>query len=276
MSRKVSTKSKHKKKKNNAGRIAAIMVLLLVVCAAVVVIQNRSDEGEAESGAQTEQSGVEASDVVQSGFNQTDQQDDQTESGIDGETAEEAGAFNLGYGLEITRIEKYAGVYYEAGDDRKVDGVLMIEVTNNGDDYIQYAEITLTGDSGTASFSLSTLYPGESMVVLEKDMKAYSEHITYTSAEVSNVALFSEVPSLCEDKLQIQQLDGAINVINISEEAIDGEIVIYYKNYIDGLLHGGITYRIRISDGLEAGEIRQIMADHFSGTESRIMFVTCG
>ena len=181
-----------------------------------------------------------------------------------------------GYGMEITAIEKYAGVYYEAGDDRKVDGVLMIEVTNTGDDYIQYAEITLTGDSGTANFSLSTLFPGESMVVLEKDMKAYSEHIVYTAAEANNVALFSEVPSLCTDKLQIQQLDGAINVINVSSEAIDGEIMIYYKNSIDGLLQGGITYRIRITDGLEAGEIRQIMADHFSGTESRIMFVTCG
>lgn len=274
MSRKVSTKSKHKKKKNNAGKIAAIMVLLLVICAAVVVIQNRKEDDQTESDTQTEQSQVETAEDEADQSN-AQAQTEQSEA-VSSDVTEKAGAFNLGYGMEITAIEKYAGVYYEAGDDRKVDGVLMIEVTNTGDDYIQYAEITLTGDSGTANFSLSTLYPGEAMVVLEKDMKAYSEHITYTSAEASNVALFSEVPGLCEDKLQIQQLDGAINVINISEEAIDGEIVIYYKNYIDGLLQGGITYRIRISDGLDAGEIRQIMADHFSGTESRIMFVTCG
>lgn len=274
MSRKVSTKSKNKKKKNNAGRIAAIIVLLLVVCAVLVVIRNHKEDGQAESDTQTEQSQVETAEDEADQSN-AQEQTEQSEA-VSSDVTEEASAYNLGYGMEITAIEKYAGVYYEAGDDRKVDGVLMIKVTNTGDDYIQYAEITLTGDSGTASFSLSTLFPGESMVVLEKDMKAYSEHIVYTAAEAKNVAVFSEVPSLCTDKLQIQQLDGAINVINVSGEAIDGEIVIYYKNYIDGLLQGGITYRIRISDGLEASEIRQIMADHFSGTESRIMFVTCG
>ena len=54
------------------------------------------------------------------------------------------------------------------------------------------------------------------------------------------------------------------------------DIVIYYKNSSRDMLYGGITYRIRISDGLKSGEIRQIVAKRFQENASTIMMVTVG
>ena len=82
--------------------------------------------------------------------------------------------------------------------------------------------------------------------------------------------------SLQEDKLQLQVLDGALNVINISGEDITGDVVIYYKNAAADVYYGGITYRVRIEGGIKADEIKQIMASHFSDSGSKVMFVTVG
>ena len=182
---------------------------------------------------------------------------------------------NLGYGLEITDVGKYAGIYMEDGTDDFVTDVLMIVVTNTGEENIQYAEITMTTAAGDAFFTLSTLPAGESVVLLEKNRMVWSDE-DYEFATMENTVLFTEELSLQEDKLQIQILDGAINVTNISGEAITGDIVIYYKNAAADLYYGGVTYRVRIEGGMAADEIKQIMASHFSTSGSKIMFVTVG
>ncbi|MBQ8813364.1 MAG: hypothetical protein IJZ85_02550 [Lachnospiraceae bacterium] len=183
--------------------------------------------------------------------------------------------FDLGRGLTLTKIGSYTGLYMEDGSNEIIGNVLMIKVENTGDEYIQYAEIALNGDNGTGNFVLTTLFPGQSMIVLEKDRKTCDSGAEYRGASAGNVAVFSAVPGLCEDRLEIQALDGVINVTNISGSDIAGDVVIYYKNSRGDLLYGGITYRIRITGGLKNGEIRQIVADHFSVSGSTVMFVTC-
>ena len=96
----------------------------------------------------------------------------------------------------------------------------------------------------------------------------------YDQVTSENVAFFSEEPTLQEEKLKFQIMDGAINVTNISGEDIGGNIVVYYKNAAQNLYYGGITYRITIEGGLKADEIRQVMTNHASDTGSEIMFVT--
>jgi hypothetical protein len=112
--------------------------------------------------------------------------------------------------------------------------------------------------------------------VLEKDRMKYSSAPEFTAAETGAVALFEEHPGMAEDKLEIQALDGVINITNISNEDITDDILVYYKNYIDGIYYGGITYRLRIEGGLKAGEIRQGSAAHFNPGNSTVVFVTCG
>ena len=184
-------------------------------------------------------------------------------------------SISLTHGLRITDVGSYTGVYMEDGSDEIVSGVMMIAVTNQGENAIQYAEITLPVGDRNAVFSLSTLPVGSTVILLEQNRMAYAAG-EYTTATASNVALFSAPLSLCEDQLEIQILDGAMNITNISGADIAGDIIIYYKNSAADVYYGGITYRVRLQGGMKADEVRQIIASHFSDSGSTIMFVTCG
>lgn len=182
---------------------------------------------------------------------------------------------NLGCGLYIKNVAKYTGIYMEDGSDEPVSGVLMIVVENTGDTDVQFAEIEMPVGNKKAYFKLTTLLAGESVVLLEMNRMAYA-NVEFTTAIAKNVALFNAPLSLCEDKIKFQILDGAINITNVSGGAITGNLVIYYKNSSGDMLYGGITYRVTITGGMAAGEIKQITGSHFSASGSRIMFVTIG
>ena len=188
---------------------------------------------------------------------------------------EETG-INIGYGMEITEIGDYTGIYMEDGSDELVSGVLMCVVSNTGDSTVQYAKFQLLCGEETAEFELSTLRPGDRIVVLEKNRMKYHHDLTYSAVMAEDAGLFAEEPSLCEDRVSIQMLDGIINVTNVSDEDITGDVVVYYKNAASDLLYGGITYRVRIEGGIPAGEIRQMNAGHMTQSGSEIMFVTIG
>lgn len=183
---------------------------------------------------------------------------------------------DLGHDVQLLEVGKYTGMFMEDGSDEIISGVLMLKIINNGDEAIQYAEITMSYGGETARFTVTTLLPGATMILLEQDRMAYSVGAVRGEAEMKNVAVFREPLSLCEDKLEIQVLDGAINVTNISGEDITGDVRIYYKNCADGIYYGGITYMLRIQGGIPAEGIKQLTASHFSDTGSVIMFVTCG
>ena len=185
-------------------------------------------------------------------------------------------AVTLKNGLTIEKLGSYTGIYMEDGSDEVVSGIAMITVKNTGEDNIQYAEITVKSGNAEGKFALSTLMPGQSVVVLEQNRKEYTEFGENFTAEANNVAMFNVTPTLCEDKIKIQPLDGAMNVINISDGDIEGDVVIYYKNSADDMFYGGITYRVRITGGIKNGEIKQIISDHFSSSGSTVVFATIG
>ena len=183
---------------------------------------------------------------------------------------------SLGKGLTLLEVGKYTGIYMEDGTDEIVSDVLMLIIRNDGEQDIQYAEFTVPTSGGDAKFTLSTLPAGEKIVLLEQKRMLWSAGEDYSNVKAEKVAVFSEPMNLCEDQLEFQILDGVINITNISDKDITGDIVIYYKNAAVDLLYGGITYRIRLEGGLKADEIRQIMGNHFAKSGSRIMFATIG
>ena len=182
--------------------------------------------------------------------------------------------YELGDGVIITDLIPYTGAFMEDRTDEVVADVLAIRITNTGEKYIQTMDILLSDGNVTAEFSVSTLFPGETAVVLEKNRMPYSDAPVFTDFETGSVALFDGDPGMAEDRLKIQCLDGIINVTNISGEDISGDILIYYKNYVGGMYYGGLTYRLRIEGGLKAGEIRQGTAAHFDPSNSKVVFVT--
>lgn len=176
-------------------------------------------------------------------------------------------------GLDIVRYGKYIGLYMEDGTDDFVSNVMMILVANNTQTPVQYAKIILTGPAGDAEFALTTLMPGESVVVLEASRKPYTDQDIYTEAKLENLAAFDEIPTCMEDQLLIEPLDGGFNITNISGEDITGEIAVYFKDMAGDVLYGGITYVCRIQGGMKAGEVRQIMSANFNQSGSRVVFV---
>lgn len=179
------------------------------------------------------------------------------------------------YDLQITEIGAYSGPYMEDGTDEDVSDVMMITVKNNGKQAVQYGEITMTSEDGeTALFKFSTLEADQEMTVLESTRKPYRNKDEYNVATAANVAYFRKNLSTYAGQLQIQPLGGGLNVINISQHDIDGEIIIYFKNLKDDRLMGGITYRGRITDGLKAGEVKQLMSQHFTEENTKVMFIT--
>lgn len=188
--------------------------------------------------------------------------------------AVEALALDLGNDLQIQDVGKYAGIYMEDGSDEIVTDVLMAVVSNHSESDVQLLNFTLSNGEKTASFSLTNLAAGASVVVLESSRMAYTTG--FDQAEVQNLALFSQPMSLCSQQLEISTVGSALNITNISGEDMTGDIVLYYKNSAADMLYGGITYRVRIQGGLKAGELRQIMPNHYHADSSTIVNITCG
>ena len=256
-----------KKKKSNGGRIAVILTAAVLILLGVLWFFVSRDGQEAPAATEPRETTASTDAPAEPSPNAS------TESTIPFKPeAEGVAGFSLEGGLEITRFGQYIGLYMEDGSDEFVDNVMMILVQNTGDQSVQYARITLTGPNGDAVFSLSTLLPGQSMVVLESARKPYFDGDIYTEATLDNVALFSETPSLLEDRLQIQPLEGGFNITNISGTDISGEIAVYFKDTAGDTFYGGITYVARIP-GLAADEVKQIMSANFTEKGSRVVFV---
>ena len=236
----------NQKKKGNKGLWIALGAAAVVVLAVVLVLVLRGGDDKQPDD--------------ESGKNPV----------INGEVS-----INVGSGLRIVDIGAYTGMYMEDGSDEGVSGVLMCIVTNEGDRGVEYAQLQLHDGEKDIPFTLTALLPGRSVVLLAQDKTAYDKKASYTATVAESVAFFATEPSLQADRLQIQGLEGGMNITNISKEDITGDVVIYYKNVAaDGLLYGGITYRTRISGGIKAGELKQGMTQHFSVKGSEVLFVT--
>ena len=255
---------KYAKKKNNPLLLAVLIIVLVAAAVAVAVLKMPGGEASGSDPVSTTVPGEEQTQPVTA---------EPTEAPSE---LPKPNGIDLGNGLIITKVAGYTGAYVEDGSDEQVSNVLMIEVFNYGVDPIQYAEISLAVGDKTAEFTMTTLPVGEKMIVLEKNRMAFDQSLEPGQAEARNVARFQVPMSLCSDKIQIQELNGALNISNISGQDIQGDIFIYYKNVSDDMLLGGITYRARIAEGMEKNGVRQILANHFTTGDSRIVFVTCG
>ena len=195
----------------------------------------------------------------------------------DGQTPGYTGSLsiNVGSGLTVVDIGPYTGMYMEDGSDELVSGVLLCIVRNDGERAVEYAQLKLHDGEKDIPFTLTALLPGRSVVLLAQDKTEYSQSANYTATMAESVAFFVSEPSLQTERIEVQGLSGGMNVRNISQSDIAGDVVVYYKNAAkDGLLYGGITYRARISGGLKAGELKQGMTEHFRLNGSEVLFVT--
>ena len=94
--------------------------------------------------------------------------------------------YELEYNLSITQFDNYTGEFIEDGSDQKIEDVMMIVLKNNGENTLQYAELTLEYESYSAEFAFSTLLPNEEMLVLEKNCQKYHEEEIISATPASH------------------------------------------------------------------------------------------
>lgn len=179
---------------------------------------------------------------------------------------------NLGYGVFLERVDSYTGTYMEDGSDQLVSGVMMIRVTNTGEEDIQLMNIQVAYADAVYNFMLTNLPAGGTAVLLELDRAPMPEGAPI-SATVDSVTLFSEPMEADFSVFEISGNDGVLNVKNISDADIGGTVYVYYKYKIQDVYYGGITFRVTIEGGLAADEIRQIVTSHYNPDNCEILMV---
>lgn len=178
-------------------------------------------------------------------------------------------AYLLEDSVYITEIGPYIGAFVEDGSDEFVENVMMIQVENQGDKLIQLTRIKL---NDIYEFEITTLLPGEKMLVIEKNKAPYPSDFLYDTAEMYHTAIFQEELSMAEDVLSIQEKEEHLVITNISGEPFAGGKV-FYKNMVDEVYLGGITYFGTIPE-LEVGETIEMMMGHYHQDSSKLRFVT--
>lgn len=176
--------------------------------------------------------------------------------------------------LIITAVSSYSGVYVEDGTDESVKDILMISVRNDGNEVLQYAEVCFIYGEEIANFSFSTLQPGKTVKVLEKNRLKFNKEKILKEGKLTQVVFFQEPLSYQENLFRITAMDGVFNIENISGKDLTGWIAVYYKTKEEDEYLGGITYRAVIEGGIEKDGMKQIMTSHFSLDKSEVMFVT--
>lgn len=175
-------------------------------------------------------------------------------------------------GITLLGVQSYSGKYFEDGSDEIVNDVMALYIKNTGKKEIQLANFKVYDKNRNAyDFVLTTLLPNQEMIVLENSRTKYDENITLVSAQVTSLAVFSETPSLHKEIFKIDSKDNLITVTNISEEKILAARICY-KNCIDNVYIGGITYTMSIPE-LSPGESIELSTRHYIESASQIVFV---
>ncbi len=178
----------------------------------------------------------------------------------------------LNESLYIDYIGSYAGIYMEDGSDEIVSDIMMLIVENVSTQDLQLARIDLQYADFEANFEVTNLPAGEKVVLLERNRHAYVSEMPQ-SAQVRDQVFFPAPMGLLEDKITVSGGDGYVEITNISGQDLTGEMFIYYKNSASDLLYGGITYRVRISENIPAGQTIRIMSRHYHPDRCSIVMV---
>lgn len=172
-------------------------------------------------------------------------------------------------GMTIKNIGQYTGSFVEDGSDKSVSNVLSIVVTNTSGKDLQYGEIKLKAGSKTATFKLTNIPSGKSVLALETNGMKYSSGTNYTYAEATYAQTNMPMNS---SKVSVSTADSKVTIKNISGKDL-GTVYVYYKNLDkSGAYLGGITYRVKF-ENVKSGDTLTQSTKHFSKSNSKIIMV---
>lgn len=253
-------KNKRLKTKKDNSMTAMIIVFAIFVASMVLIAflsRGLEDDGEASVSDSTD---VDTGGVSDTEPDMSIEKTDFTE-------------ISLGDGLYIRNMYKYTGIFMEDGTDDAVTNVMMIVLENTSEKDLQLADVEIEYAGYTAKFRATNVPSGEKAVLLQQSRRAPTEE-NPVSCSASNVIFFDEPMRSSDERLEITGGDGFVNVKNVSETDIEGEIYIYYKYSSADMFYGGITFRTKL-DGLKAGETNSAVAGHYTTKGCTVVMITC-
>ena len=179
--------------------------------------------------------------------------------------------------VTVDGILLYTGVYVEDGSFEDCENVAAIKVTNNTLNDIQLLRIIVKTDVKEMLFEVSGFLAGETVTVLEKSKQTIGANEKIVEISYRDRVYYEKNVSMHEDILQVQGNLATINIKNISDADITGDIYVYYKiKDPQGNYFGGITFRAKAEGGLKIDEIKQLPAGAFDPYNCEVLFVEYG
>ncbi len=174
--------------------------------------------------------------------------------------------------VDLVRVFSYSGKFVEDGSDEKKSNILAAEISNTGDEYIELLEFEISDGTNTFSFSVTTLFPGDSVTVLEKNSKEMPENFTVKSVKATRAVDFEKQPSLNNAIIKLDEKNGEITVTNISAHDIS-DVCVYYKAKSNNEYLGGITYRLNVGT-LKPNDSNTVEISGYSAENYEIKFTS--
>lgn len=150
-------------------------------------------------------------------------------------------------------------------------GRLAVVAENVSDYDVEYALLTVKTKSDTFTFNISALLKGTKAVLLCNESVGCDPYEVYTAWQTENKVVFENPPVMNDDKIEIQVMDGSISVKNISDEDIESDILIYYKERENDVVNGSMTYKIRV-DALKEGSQTFVKTPELNENNCQIIF----
>lgn len=250
------------RKSGNAKRDTWIVIIFLIVVVAVIAaLIWFFASPKQEQSVKTETTAAAEQDIAEMPFD------------VPGFTMlQDAPCGRLNDYFYVSCMGSYSGMFFEDGLDEPVENVLAIVVKNISSELVEYGVITADCGGETATFELSGLPVGSSVLVLEKNRMPAGEECRTLSC--MQYALPGNLVMDFGSDFTVYPSDGVINIENISGEDINGDVFLFYKNFEYGLFIGGITYRARFTGGIKAGDIAQCLQQHYYGDTSAILYMS--
>ena len=179
----------------------------------------------------------------------------------------------LGDSVYLTALASADGTFPEDASDEPIAGVLAASFTNRSERTVEYLTAVVTIDGEEYRFAVSTIPPGATVRAFESEKRTAPEAVSTLKAEKEYLLFFEEEPTRYPDEIRTEIKNGTITVTNISGEAIDEDIVIYYKSVYGDSYLGGITYRLRAEGGLAPGASYDGYAPHALTGRTEVLFV---
>ena len=177
-------------------------------------------------------------------------------------------------GLTAVSVDTISGIYVEDGSDEVLDNILTLTISNDSDVMLQYAKLILSIGDEEYLFEISSIPAGETVRAMEMNRKPLTSAEGDIVLNQEYIAWTYDNLTMCESVFNVVQRENAIIVENISGETVNAPLYVYYKNYVDGIYIGGITYRAGTMENIEPGETVVLSAKHFDPEVSQLLFVT--